>query len=360
MKIIREEKSKQKQIIEKAVEVLAAGGLIVYPTETCYGLGADATNPSAVDKVFAFKGNRRQKPISVAVANEKMAAKYVIINQTAKNIYRHLLPGPITVVSQSRKKVDSRLEAESGTLGIRIPDYPLILKLIATFGKPITSTSANISGGKVPYSISDVLARLPKRKKELIDLIIDAGKLPYRPPSSVIDTTLNEPTLLRQGEVDFNQLGAKSIISHSVEETKQLAQKLLSKNFSLLKKKALLFALQGELGAGKTQFAQGLGEGLKIKQSISSPTFIIVKEYPYQLKKTRGVFYHIDAWRLAKTNQRLNFIKKYLQPGNIIALEWMQKGRKTLEELTKNRRVKVVWLEIIHRGEKKREIRLAD
>ncbi len=359
MRIISEKKSNQDQIIAEATKVLQGDGLIVYPTETCYGLGADATNPKAVDKVFQFKGARKNKPISVAVADQKMAQKYVQVNQTAANIYRHLLPGPITVVSKSLGRVDPRLEAGTGTLGIRIPDYPLVLKLVQALDRPITATSANISGGKVPYTIQDVLDQLSKSKQKLVGLIIDAGRLPRRPPSSVVDITLNQPVLLRQGEIDFDQLGAKSVITNSPEETQKFAQKLLEKNLSIFKKKALLFALQGELGAGKTQFAKGLGRGLKISQPITSPTFIIVKEYPYQLDKVKGVLYHIDAWRLAENNQTIDFIKDYLRPGNIVALEWIQKGRKTLEALTKDKRVKIIWVEIAYLGKTKRQIKFA-
>ena len=291
-----------------------------------------------------------------------MARRYVKINQTAKNIYRHLLPGPITVVSQSQQRVDPRLESGRKTLGVRIPNYPLALEIIRAFGKPITSTSANISGGKIPYSINSILSELPERKKQFISLIIDSGTLPRRPPSSVVDTTLNEPTLLRQGEINFDQLGAKSIVTSSPKETRKFAQQLLKKNLSSLKNKALLFALQGELGAGKTQFAKGLGRGLKINQPITSPTFTIIKEYPYQLKKNKGTFYHIDAWRLTETNQTLEFVKDYLRPGNIIALEWIQKGKKTLTALTQNSAIKIIWVEIIAAGkhrQNQRKIRFA-
>jgi len=357
MKIIQIKSERQEKIIKEAVKALRSQGLIVYPTETCYGLGADVTSQRAIDKLLRFKGQRKNKPISIAVTDEKMARQYVKINQTAENIYHHFLPGPITVVSQSRRRVDPRLESQQATLGIRIPNYPLILSLIQAFGRPITSTSANVSGGKIPYSIKDLLNQLSENKKQLLDLILDAGRLPRKPPSSVVDTTLNEPTLLRRGEIDFDKLGAKSVITNSPEETQKLAQQLLEKNFSLLKEKALLFALQGELGAGKTQFAKGLGQGLKINQSITSPTFIIVKEYPYQLDQTTGIFYHIDAWRLADTNQNLEFIREYLHPRNIIALEWIQKGKKILEELVQNSQVKIVWIEILHLGDTKRQIR---
>jgi len=357
MKILSLKKYPLSTIINEAVKTLTAGGLIIYPTETCYGLGADATNSAAIDKLLRYKGQRKGKPISVAVNSQQLAEKYVKINSAAQNIFRHLLPGPITVVCEGKQRVDPRLESERGTLGIRFPNHPLALKIIEKFQKPITATSANISGEKTPYCVNDILTTLSPKKKELLGMVIDAGKLPLHPPSTVVDTTLNEPTLLRRGEIDFDKLGAKSIITNSPQETQQFAQQLLKKNFSFLSHQTLLFALQGELGAGKTQFAKGLGQGLKISQPITSPTFIIVKEYPYKLEKINGIFYHIDAWRVANTASELEFIREYLRPGNIVALEWVQKGRKTLEQLTQNNKVKIIWVEITHLGGTKRRIR---
>ncbi len=345
---------------DKIIQSLKNGGIVVYPTETCYGLGGDATNPKAVDKILAFKSQRRPGPISIAVANLTMAKRYVEINATAKNIYQNLLPGPITVISFSRGKVDSRLEAKNKTLGVRIPAYPLAQELIAAFGKPITATAANTSGGKIPYTIDDILGQLSPKKQNLVDYIIDSGRLPPRPPSAVVDTTLNEPTILRQGKVDLAELGTKSVITNSPEETQKLARHLLKKHFHILEQKTLLFALQGELGAGKTQFAKGLGQALNITQPITSPTFIITKEYPYKSGKLKGTFYHIDAWRIAGRQENLNFLTDYLRPGNVIAIEWIQKGKHFLENLAKNQQVKIVWVDIRHLGPRRRRIHFTD
>ena len=140
-------------IIEKAVTVLKNGGLLVFPTETCYGLAVDATSPAAVSKLFSYKTRREGKPLSIAVSDAKMAAQYVDINEMASNLYKNYLPGPITVVSRGLGKVAPGVESEYGTLGIRIPDYELVLKIINVFGKPITATSANISYLPKPFSI---------------------------------------------------------------------------------------------------------------------------------------------------------------------------------------------------------------
>jgi len=340
-------------IINQAVKTLKNDGVIIYPTETCYGIGADATNQTAVNKVLDFKGFRNDKPISIAVSDINMANDYVEINPTAKNLYDKLLPGPLTVVSKSKGKVVSVLEAKTKTLGIRVPDCQIILNLIKKFNRPITSTSANISNSKTPYTIDDVLQKLSDKKKKLIDLIIDAGKLSKRPPSSVVDTTLNELEVLRKGEINFDQFKTKTKTTTSPTKTKKLGREITSQQSSVLENKCIFFALQGELGAGKTQFAKGIAQALGIRKTITSPTFTMIKEYQHD----KGIFYHIDAWRINKQAfQQLN-IDQYIQPGNVIAVEWVQKGKKLIEELRNNSQVKLILVDINHLDKTKRKIK---
>ena len=234
MKII--ELKKEQEVIKLVLAVLRKGGLVIYPTETCYGIGGDATNSKAVKKVLEFKGSRGGKPISIAVSNKRMAEKYVIINETADNLYKKFLPGPLTVVSKSRGKTIGALEANKGTLGIRIPKYPLLIKIIKEFGKPITSTSANTSGKKTPYCLKDVLKYTSKKRLELIDLFIDGGRLPFHLPSTVVDTTLNELATLRKGEIEILETRSNSFVSDSEERTKEIAKRIIGKYSKLLSK----------------------------------------------------------------------------------------------------------------------------
>ncbi len=350
-------------VIKRAVAILKKGGLVIYPTETCYGIGADATNQSAVRKLLEFKGSRGGKPIAVAVVDKIMAQRYVEINETAKNLYQKFLPGPLTVVSKSKGRVVAELEAGQKTWGIRIPDYPLAIKIVEQFSKPITATSANTSGKKTPYCLADILKYTTKKRLSLVDLFLDAGRLPFHLPSTVVDTTLNELAILRQGEIKIKSVPGKTFLSDSEEETKEIAHKVFEKYKKLLTKKALVFALQGELGSGKTQFAKGLGRALGIKENIVSPTFTIIREYPFNLKLQgsdpckSGVFYHSDTWRLGRGEELLELgLEKMMKPGNVIAIEWLQKIKPILDKLEKQKEVKLIWVTIDGLSEMRRKI----
>lgn len=360
MEIINLSKSKKSEVIKKTTQVLKQGGLIIYPTETCYGLGADATNPKAVQKVLEFKGERKGKPILIAVSDKKMAQQYVEINKEAKKLYQKFLPGPIAVVSKSKGKVAPGVESPQKTLGIRIPNYPLVLKIIRQFDKPITSTSANPSGKKPPYSLKDVLKYTSKKRLNLVDIFLDAGKLPLNPPSTVVDTTLQEPAVLRQGEIIIPDIPGQNFVSNSEKETQKIAQIIFRSLQNLLNSHCLVFALQGELGAGKTQFAKGLGKALGIKETINSPTFILMKEYQINQSANSLVryFYHIDTWRMQSPEDLLSLgFEKIIKPGNIIAIEWLQKVRPILEKAAKDKKVRIIWLTIEYLSETKRRIK---
>lgn len=201
MKRILVSESSQAQVISQAISALEAGGLVLFPTETTYGAGVDATNPVAVKKLLEYKSRREGKPLSIAVTDLAMAEQYVEVNAQARTLYKQFLPGPVTVISRGLEKVAPGVESEFGTLGVRIPDYPLIVEIVRAFGRPVTATSANPSDGARPYNLDKLLGTLSGRQLSLIDLIIDAGELPHNPPSTVIDTTLSAPVTMRQGEI---------------------------------------------------------------------------------------------------------------------------------------------------------------
>lgn len=321
--------SNREQIISEAASCLKNGGLVIYPTETVYGIGAIATNTKAIDKLLQYKGRREGKPLSIAVTDQKMAEKYVDINEQALKFYKNFLPGPFTVISKSKKQTDPRVNSEFGTLGIRIPAYPLITDLIKNLGQAITSTSANASGKKRPYTIQDIFAGLSAKQKNLVDLVIDVGELPKNEPSIVVDTTLSTPIALRGSLQNKN---GEILWSNDENETIELAGRLLLNHLNELQKSGLVIALNGPLGMGKTIFAKGVAKFLGIKETISSPTYSYMNEYPYKRLSTKGTFYHIDAWKI-DSQEELNFlaIEKLIQKNNLVVIEWFQQITKWLK-----------------------------
>jgi len=160
-------------------------------------------------------------------------------------------------------------------------------------------------------------------------------------------------------------------ISRSEKETKKIAGQIFKRYQNFLNSDCLIFALQGELGAGKTQFAKGLALKLGIEANIRSPSFVLVREYPYQLNTTSGIFYHVDAWRMEKGRELLGVgFKEMLHPGNIITIEWAKKVKPILKKLEQNYpprwgnspgvvrgNAKVIWLKIETLSPTKRRIK---
>ena len=316
------------QEIAKAVDVLRAGGLILFPTETTYGAGVDALNPAAVQKLLAYKSRREGKPLSIAVTSQEMAEQYVELNESAKALYKRFLPGPVTVISKGKHTVAPGVESEFGTLGIRIPKYQLVLDLLKAFGRPITATSANGSGEKRPYSIQDVMDGLSEKQKSLIDLVVDAGELEHNPPSTVIDTTLSAPVIFRQGDVQATEHNQNSssleLISSSEDETKDIAKRLLLKNWSYVSTTGLIIGLNGSLGMGKTIFVKGAAEFLQITDTITSPTYSYVEEYDFNRHGALGKLFHLDVWKIESEQEleRLAF-ESMLRPQTVVIVEWV-------------------------------------
>lgn len=317
--------------IDLACYALSRGELVVYPTETCYGIAVGATNSNAVTRLFTYKGDRHRQ-VAVAVDSQAMAQQYVEINAIAGNLYQQFLPGPITVISQSLHRLDPRLESATGTLGVRLPDHPFALSFIKQYGKPITATSANTSGKKEPYSLTDWQKYTTPDKQKMVSLFLDGGQLADRPTSTVVDTTLNDPQILRQGQLIIPQFH-HDFTTTSQEATQQFAAGLIQKHLSLTRRFPLILALQGELGVGKTQFVKGMATTLGIDLTISSPTYTLMKEYPYVLPKYQGTLYHIDTWRLADPTELEStlHLKLILKPGNIVAIEWAGKAEGVLK-----------------------------
>lgn len=199
MKIIKINPSKpSKKTIAEAVKTMQLGGLVVYPTDTCYGLGADITNPVAIAKIYKMKGRNPNKPLSMIIKNFSEIENMIEIDKKRKKFILSYLPGPVTFILLN---TDYKFLRQN-TIGLRIPDYK-ITKLISELANfPYTTTSANISGKDVCYTTKDIIEQFKDRVIQP-DLILDGGDLSDNVPSTVIDIIKWPPKILRQGSLEI-------------------------------------------------------------------------------------------------------------------------------------------------------------
>ncbi len=187
--------------LDDAVAILHEGGVVVYPTETSYGMGCDAENADAVAKVFAIKGRPVNKGVSIIVSSLTVALRYIYLRPYSRRLAEYYWPGPLTIVAA---KMPSSLLAplceHDGTHAVRVSSCPVATALAEKFGKAIVATSANISGGGDVYDSSEVIATYGDRTLQP-DAYIDAGVLPRTLPSTIIEVGEEGIHILRQGGI---------------------------------------------------------------------------------------------------------------------------------------------------------------
>ena len=198
MKIIKQENLD----ISEIVEALKNGATIVYPTETCYGLGCDASNKEAVDKIFAIKKRQAHKSVLVVVPEVSMIIPFISWTPTLQNIADKYWPGALTVVVKVKDKnvFPPGVVNEDGTMAFRVTDHPLASKISKKLNSPLVSTSANIASLESPYDIEAVLHMFEYEDIQP-DIIIDGGNLQHRSPSTIVKVVGENVEVLRQGEV---------------------------------------------------------------------------------------------------------------------------------------------------------------
>src|SRR5437660_4006617 len=192
-------------VIERAAELLRAGQLVVFPTETVYGLGADALRPAAVEQIFAAKGRPLSDPLIVHVAHEDELASLVTdIPPQARRLARAFWPGPLTLILPAGSRVPKLVTAGLSTVAIRMPRHPVALALIRAVGSPIAAPSANrfmhVSPTTAQHALADLAGRVP--------LILDGGPAEVGVESTVLDLCSTVPTILRPGGVSLEELRA--------------------------------------------------------------------------------------------------------------------------------------------------------
>jgi len=183
--------------LEQILSFLHAGGVIAFPTDTAYGLGADPFNETAVRRIFEIKGRPEAKPILLLVNSMEMAASVATLSERATALAERFWPGPLTMILPARESVPSVVTAGTGTIGIRWADAPFAQRLIGAFNRPITATSANRAGMPSTVTVAEVREQLG----ESIDLIVDGGMLPARGGSTLLDLTQIPARLLREGPI---------------------------------------------------------------------------------------------------------------------------------------------------------------
>jgi len=182
------------------VSALNSGEVIVYPTDTLYGLGADIYNDEAVKKIFLLKKRGFDQPLSVAVANLEDLEDIAFVDDRVRCIAEEFLPGSLTLVLKKKNVVSDLVTAGSDTIAVRIPNNPIALRLLGIFG-PLTCTSANIHGESTSANVDDI------RKDFEADVMvyIDAGKLESL-PSTIVDLSEDEPKIIREGVIPSEEV----------------------------------------------------------------------------------------------------------------------------------------------------------
>lgn len=183
----------QKRLISKVVQVLDQGGLIIYPTDTFYGIGCDLFNKKSIKQIYQLKRRPLTKPFSFVCANLKDISLYAQVSNNAYRIMKRSLPGPYTFVLEGTRLVPKLMLTKRKTVGIRVPDNKICLAIVKSLGRPIISTSVNL---EEPSVIHDTYS-------SLVEIVIDGGVISHE-PSTVVSLIDDNPAVIREGKGEIN------------------------------------------------------------------------------------------------------------------------------------------------------------
>ena len=189
----------QKRLIRRAVQILLNGGVIVYPTDTYYGIGCDIFNKNAISRVYQLKRRPKHKPFSFICSDFKNISQYAQVTNYAFKTMKRLLPGPYTFILRGSRLVPKIMLTKRKTAGIRVPDHAICLAIVQELGHPVLSTSATGPDGVILESLIEIEERLG----HALDLIIDGGPVPSK-PSSVVSLIDDSPEIIREGQGDVS------------------------------------------------------------------------------------------------------------------------------------------------------------
>jgi tRNA threonylcarbamoyl adenosine modification protein (Sua5/YciO/YrdC/YwlC family) len=189
----------QKVVIRRAVEALIDGGVIIYPTDTVYGIGCDITKKQAIERIVKIKSRTPKKPFSFICCDLKQASQYAGISNFAHYILKRFLPGPYTFVLPAAHNAPKLLQSKQRSVGVRIPNNAVALELVKGLGSPIVSTSANLSDDKVLTTPEELMEQFSRH----VDMILECGQL-FDTPSTIISLLDDQAEIIRKGAGDVS------------------------------------------------------------------------------------------------------------------------------------------------------------
>jgi L-threonylcarbamoyladenylate synthase len=184
-----------------ASQIVRRGGLVVYPTETVYGLGCDPFDIDAVKRVFQVKGERR-KPLPILASSINYVEKIACMTRDGKKIAQRLWPGPLTLIFSKKRVLPDEVTSSLDTVGVRVPKHDVARELIRLCGGLLIGTSANVSGEKPPRTVEEVAQELKKQ----VDAVIDCGSTEFGIPSTIADLSRGKLRMVRGGPVSLKEL----------------------------------------------------------------------------------------------------------------------------------------------------------
>ena len=200
MKIIQIDLNKDySEALKEAASVLEAGGVIICPTDTIYGIGCNALDEKAVKKIFEIKNRPWAKPLPVVVRDTRWVKELAFVDKKHEATFEKIWPGRVTAILNKKEIIPDIVTSNQKTVGIRIPNHPLIDQLLKLFGYPMALTSANVSGEEPTQDINEIIEIFSQRLSRQPDLILDVGILPKSEPSAILDLTGEKPKISRIG-----------------------------------------------------------------------------------------------------------------------------------------------------------------
>lgn len=222
---ISEESAKN---LARAAEIIKSGGLVVFPTETVYGLGGDATNPNAAKKIYEAKGRPSDNPLIIHISSPEEAEKYAYTSELYYKLAERFMPGPITLILRAKETVPKTTRGGLDTVAVRCPEHIVARELIRLSGVPIAAPSANLSGSPSPTTAAHVIDDMNGR----VDMIIDGGEAEFGLESTILKIDENDNiTLLRPGRITRNEIElaiGEISVSHAVTEALAEGERVLS------------------------------------------------------------------------------------------------------------------------------------